>query len=64
MDNTAEYVVAKDFRDKFTREYHSAGSDYTSDDPERISFLQRKGYIKRSNGKKAAAEREKEPDQD
>jgi hypothetical protein len=38
-------VVSEDFRDKNTGDYHKIGSEYVSEDPERIEELKKKGYL-------------------
>lgn len=45
MSNTAEYVVIQAFRDKFTREHYAVGDTYTSDNADRVAFLQEEGYL-------------------
>lgn len=39
------FPVLKAFRDKNTKIHHAVGSSYTSEDPDRISFLQEQGFI-------------------
>lgn len=44
MSKKKEYLVAKAFRDKDTEKHHAKGSLYSAD-PERIEFLQEKGFL-------------------
>lgn len=45
MSSSTEYVVISAFRDKNTKEHYAVGSLYSSDEPERVKFLQEEGYL-------------------
>lgn len=38
-------IVSKDFRDKLTKDFHPVGSEYVSDDTERVEELKELGYL-------------------
>lgn len=40
-----EYVVTKSFQDRLTKQYYGVGSIYTTDDANRASELENRGYI-------------------
>jgi hypothetical protein len=41
----SKYVVTTAFKDKFTEDHYAVGSDYESEDAERVTFLQEEGFL-------------------
>jgi hypothetical protein len=41
----SKYVVTTAFKDKFTEDHYVVGSEYQSEDPERVAFLQEEGFL-------------------
>ncbi|SDO79391.1 hypothetical protein [Halobacillus aidingensis] len=48
MSEKLKAVVASTFIDKDTKEKHEVGSTYETESPDRISYLQEKGYLEES----------------
>jgi hypothetical protein len=58
-----KFVVISAFQDKFTKVHYAIGTEYKSDDAERVTFLQEEGFLgDQIQGELEKLEEPKEPE--